>query len=398
MGIKHSVTHLATLMLLLVSCKDWTGFNVDPPEDLVILDPGQFGRLNITWSSPASLINMTECNTMYQLEYFNTYKDRWMAIRTPMRSYSAQFDLMKDVIVRVYTLLNGPCTNGTMVKSVSYTELVQKPSSKGVVGTSVRDFFCVYHNMENMECKWERNPNIPANSQQNLYFWHKKLERAEECKKYIITGGVRSGCNFTENELPSFTDINFCINGSSPEGPLKQTFTSLQIQNHVKPGTTEKLYFLTGPDMQLEIQWESPVWSVPEHCLEWEVEHIQEGPDGKMQSKIVTKERSLPLIDNHERHCFRVRSTLHKYCVDKSFWSEWSHLTCHQEMKEVSPKPEWEKVQLYVYIAVAITATLVLTLGLGTMLKQRTSRQEKKRDSLLTDLFVRNSAQTMMEA
>lgn len=55
----------------------------------------------------------------------------WQAIRTSSRSYSAQFDLMKDVRVRVYTLLSGPCTNGTLIKSTKYTEVVQKPSSTG---------------------------------------------------------------------------------------------------------------------------------------------------------------------------------------------------------------------------------------------------------------------------
>lgn len=44
----------------------------------------------------------------------------------------AQFDLMKDVRVRVYTLLSGPCTNGTLVKSTSYIELVQKSPSTGL--------------------------------------------------------------------------------------------------------------------------------------------------------------------------------------------------------------------------------------------------------------------------
>lgn len=55
----------------------------------------------------------------------------WQAIRTTRRSHSAQFDLMKDVRVKVYTLLSGPCTNGNMIKSTRYTEKVQKPSSTG---------------------------------------------------------------------------------------------------------------------------------------------------------------------------------------------------------------------------------------------------------------------------
>lgn len=116
-------------------------------------------------------------------------------IRTFKRTYTAQFDLMKDVRVRVYTLLRGPCTNDTLIKSSSYTEVVQKPPSTGQscqmlnnnirtymvclspflplgVGTPVQDFVCVYHNMKYVECNWGRSPKLPANSQQHLYFWY----------------------------------------------------------------------------------------------------------------------------------------------------------------------------------------------------------------------------------
>lgn len=55
-----------------------------------------------------------------------------------MRSYSAQFDLMKDVRVRVYTLLSGPCTGGKMVMSTNYTEVVRNPPSTGNVPEASR--------------------------------------------------------------------------------------------------------------------------------------------------------------------------------------------------------------------------------------------------------------------
>ncbi|XP_068571854.1 interleukin-13 receptor subunit alpha-2 isoform X1 [Cebidichthys violaceus] len=390
-----------TLMLLLITWPESTHCNgptVDPPEDLVILDPGHFGHLQIRWSSPASLMNMTQnCSKMYQLEYFNTYRNSWTAIRMSRTEHSAQFDLMKDVRVRVYTLLSGSCTNGTMIKSTSYTELVQKPSSTGVVGTAVQDFVCVYHNRQYLECKWGGNPKMPANSRQNLYFWHKGLEQADECPKYLTSGGTRSGCNFKGKSLPKLTDINFCVNGSSPEGPLQTTFISLQIQNHVKPETTEKVHLQTGPDKQLQLHWESPVGSVPGQCLEWEVEHQQKGPDGKIAlQQISTRQRSLTLPSNrdNQRNCFRVRSKLHKYCADKSFWSEWSRPTCHPEKEEVAPEPGWDMVPIYVYVAVAIIAILVLSLCVGAM---RISRQVKKPDSLLT-LFATNSVLTAAEA
>lgn len=52
----------------------------------------------------------------------------------------------------------------------------------------------------------------------------------------------------------------------------------------VKPATTEKLRLRAGSDMQLELHWDHPVGRIPGDCLEWEVEHKQEGPDGKTAS------------------------------------------------------------------------------------------------------------------
>uniref|UniRef100_A0A3Q3VPJ8 Type I cytokine receptor cytokine-binding domain-containing protein n=1 Tax=Mola mola TaxID=94237 RepID=A0A3Q3VPJ8_MOLML len=217
--------------------------------------------------------NKTTCHTdIALLENCVVFLD-WQAVRTTRRTFSAQFDLMKDIRVRVYTLLSGPCTNGIMIKSTNYTELVQKPPSMGVVNTAVQDFVCVYHNMKYMVCNWGKHAKMPANSQLNLYFWHRELEHAKECSKYIISSGIRSGCNFTGMSLPDFTDINLCLNGSSPKGPLKPKYISLQIQNH---GTSIFTYTL------LKLTWDLPVGRIPRHCLEWQVEHNKEGPGGKI--------------------------------------------------------------------------------------------------------------------
>ncbi|KAF3705983.1 Interleukin-13 receptor subunit alpha-2 [Channa argus] len=402
MACKSGVTHQAALMLLLLSWRDsmlCNGLTVDPPEDLLIVDPGHLGRLEIRWRPPASLANLTECPKLYHLEYFNA--DSRNVIRTSRISYSANFDLMKDVRVRLYTLLSGPCTNDTVIKSKRYTEVVQKPLITGIVAVAVQDFICVYHNMEYMECKWGRNPKMPADSQLKLYFWHKELQQAQECPKYIFSGEVRSGCNFTGKSLPDFTDINFCVNGSSREGPLKPTFISLQTQNQVKPGPTDNLYLQTGSDRQLEILWDNSAGGVPGECLEWEVEHSQEGPDKKMTSEhILTMETRLRLPSIHENqiNCFRVRSKVHKYCAATSFWSDWSYPVCHPvvRMKEVAPEPESDMA--YLYIAVSVIAILMLSLCVWAVFKVRSSKQEKKPYSLLNTLFSRSSILTVVDA
>ncbi|XP_010749420.2 interleukin-13 receptor subunit alpha-2 isoform X2 [Larimichthys crocea] len=406
MARKLSLTHLMLLALTwrgtVVQCLALTAGSpaVDPPEDLLISDPGHLGHLDISWSVPAAVRNLTpECaRCVYQLEYFNTNTGSWSAVRTARRSYRAQFDLMKDVRVRVYTLLDGPCTNSTVIKSQNYTEVVRRPAGTGVVGTEVQDFLCVYQNMKHLECRWRRSPKTPADSLQSFYFWHRELDHAEECPKYIMLGGVRSGCDFTDKPLPDFTDINFCVNGSSPDGLLRPSFFSLQIQNHVKPEPAQ-LHLHVEAD-QLQLRWERPAGRVPGHCLDWEVEQNQEGPDGKMKSeKVNVQQTSFALTSVHDkdRSCFRVRSKLSRYCADRSFWSEWSQPACYPE-EEAVPEPEPDLVLVYVYVAIAIIAMLVVLLCVGLVLKVRRSRKTKKPDSLLTTLFARNSAVVATEA
>lgn len=58
---------------------------VDPPGDLMVLDPGFLGYLKIVWNPPASLTNATECPKLYQLEYFDTYSGRW-SVRVKLSS------------------------------------------------------------------------------------------------------------------------------------------------------------------------------------------------------------------------------------------------------------------------------------------------------------------------
>ncbi|XP_057677101.1 interleukin-13 receptor subunit alpha-2 [Corythoichthys intestinalis] len=322
----------ASLLVFLVICtKQWhsNGIQVDPPKEIKIIDPGHFGYLEITWTPPARLNNIQECPKLYQLEYFNAYAQRWEGIQTPQRTYSAQFDLMKDIHVRVYTLLGGHCTNNTWVKSLNYTEVVQKPGT-GHLGNIVENFTCVFENMEHLTCKWHKNPKYPTNSHLYMYYWHKELENTEECPEYLLENGIRIGCSFTGKPLPDFTDINFCVNGSSAEGSLRHTYASLQIQDCVKPGRANKPDLKKGPQAKFKLSWRKPVGNIPGHCLEWEVQHIKYGLRWKKESTIIpTMETEISLALNKKvQNCFRIRSKLHRYCAKRSIWSEWSLKKC----------------------------------------------------------------------
>ncbi|XP_027887643.1 interleukin-13 receptor subunit alpha-2 [Xiphophorus couchianus] len=399
MANTSSVLH--SLMLIFIT---WRGsmrccaITVDPPEDLAVLDSGRLGQMQITWRPPSSLTKMTKCLPQYQLEYFNTYKNNWETLRTPRRTYSTQFDPSKDVHIKVYTILNGECTNNTMIMSKNCAETILKPPSTGILDAEAKAFICVYHNMENLECSWTRSLKTPPSALHNLYFWHKSLDQAVECPSYILSGGVRKGCNFSGKPLPEFTDIYFCVNGSSREGPLKATFFSLQIQNQVKVTAPDKLHLQTSSDTELEFHWENPAGRLPGHCLEWEVRHHHVGTDGKISLNHIHTEKprlTLPFSNSNERNCFQVRSRLNSYCVDQSFWSDWSHETCHPVLdnREIALGPEMNYVSIYIYVAVVIIVILVVSLCVWAAVNMRKAGPQKKVDSLLPKLLTNNLTQ-----
>lgn len=65
------------------------------------------------------------------------------------------------------------------------------------------------------------------------------MEHARECPEYTLSDGIRMGCHFTLEFLAEFTDFNICVNSSSPAGPMRPAFFSLQVQNH---GTLQFVY------------------------------------------------------------------------------------------------------------------------------------------------------------
>lgn len=72
----------------------------------------------------------------------------------------------------------------------------------------------------------------------------------------------------------------------------------------VKPQTTEKLHLHMGPDMHLELSWDIPAGMIPEHCLNWAVEHNKEGSGGKIMSVWITNCIHFTLLTNSHCHSF----------------------------------------------------------------------------------------------
>lgn len=68
-----------------------------------------------------------------------------------------------------------------------------------------------------------------------------------------------------------------------------------------------------GPDMHLELSWDIPVGKIPEHCLNWAVEHNKERPDGKIMSVWITYSINFTLLTNSHWHSLApTRDLYHK--------------------------------------------------------------------------------------
>ncbi|XP_028977105.1 interleukin-13 receptor subunit alpha-2 isoform X1 [Esox lucius] len=358
---------LMCLPAILMLISEWSHYiksqeiTVDPPKNIRINDTGHLGPLYIHWTAPASLANLTDCSMRYHLEYFNTYQNRWTVIRTVRTWYSAQFDLEKEVRVRISTLLRGACVNGTEIMS-PVSETVLTPTFTGPVGSRIQDLKCVFYQKTFMECTWQKGSEEPAHSQRSLHFWHQGMEQAEECPQYIFSNGDRIGCTFSGESLPEFTNFNICVNSSSPQVALRAAFFSLQVQNHVKPAAIEMLHLEAGADRCILVHWDLPHERIPRHCLEHEVEAREEGVDQVLQRNITREMMLNSSLDGAQRKCFRVRSRIHQYCADRGFWSDWSHWSCYPDLPPDSNTSESNAVVVCALVISLIIFMFILSL------------------------------------
>lgn len=78
------------------------------------------------------------------------------------------------------------------------------------------------------------------------------------------------------------------------------------------------------------------------------------------QKQIFTKQTNLTVPSSRYRTCFRVRSRLHKYCADKSFWSDWSRATCKRNDVSAQSSQLWG---YYIYSLHSYTSFYITTCG-----------------------------------
>ncbi|XP_026880982.2 interleukin-13 receptor subunit alpha-2 [Electrophorus electricus] len=351
--------------------------SADPPANIKVTDPGHLGHLTIEWSQPSSLQNLTDCTVSYQLSFYDTYARRWKSVRTLRLSYAAQFDLEKPVQVRMLTLIKGACTNGTEILGEE-VKFEHTPEHTGIPGSRIRGFHCIYFNKEHMDCTWEQGSVTPSSSKHYLYYWHREMQEAEECPKYIPSLEVRKGCRFPPHTLLEFSEFNVCVNGSSTAGPLSPAYFSLEVQNHVKPAIVSNLQVVVEGSV-VQAHWEAPAGRVPEQCLEYELETTRQLIDGRVwKCTNKTEEMSSDFLWEGKvgRSCFQVRSKVNGYCADEGFWSDWSQSKCIPDTG-VNDNPGCHVLVLLGTLAIVIIVVLVFFLILWMFKKMWMNRKEQ---------------------
>lgn len=372
---------LVTLALLTEHTShaiDAAGLAVDPPANIRITDPGHLGYLNIEWSRPSSLQNLTDCTVRYQLRFYDSYTGRWKSVRTTRLSYEAQFDLEKPIQVRMLTLVKGVCTKQSEVQGEE-VEFVHTPEHTGVAGSRIRDFHCVYFNKEYMDCTWQAGSTDPPQAKHSLYYWHRDMQETAECPQYILYPELRRGCRFPREALLEFSEFNMCVNGSSAAGALEPAFISIEVQNQVKPAAVSDLHVL-GEDGLVQVQWSHPEGRVPEQCLEYELEGTVRSTEGsEWQWTNITEETTLnfPWSGESERKCFRIRSKVSNYCADDGYWSDWSESECFPEITMIIHEP-WNALVLAGMLAIIVTAFLIFCFMIWLVRKMWMKRKEQK--------------------
>lgn len=387
---------MASVVLIIVMACIWRCLAevqaVDPPENVTVSDLGLFGQLVIRWSRPASLQNVTNCVIRYQLEYFNTYKNQWRGYRTVRTSFRAQFDLEQAIQVKLNTMVKGTCTGG-IERSSTTLELAWPPQLTGSERSRVQNFSCVFHMKEYMNCTWDKGPAQPPHSQLFLYYWHNGLGSVAECPKYIESSGIRCGCTFPRDAVKEFTDFNVCVNGTSPMAPIRPAYFSLQAQNHVKPGPVEAVSLnVLEEGEELMLDWTPPEGHIPTHCLEYEVISDHTNHDGTEWTMVnVTEETSL-VFPASQQSCARVRSRVHGYCSDNSFWSDWSHWHCipDYEVAAIQAKDVSPTMDIVLICVLLASAVAVIALCMTLWMFRRTWRKKEEQKVSQSPLFWDN--------
>ncbi|XP_056396256.1 interleukin-13 receptor subunit alpha-2-like [Hyla sarda] len=354
---------------LYVQCLLAVEMTVDPPSNIQIEDLGTLGILEITWQPPASMSNMSECSAWYELTHQVVNEERWKSVRIKRQTYKEAFDLGKDIVIKIRTYLEGPCTEEREVWS-EWVEINYPTHLQGTPETKVKDFKCINDKFETLICEWSAG-ELGSNSNYELQYWQEGMSEKRVCAHYMTENEINTGCHFGSEEFELFSDLFICVTEMPGMDPIRPSYFIFQLQNIGKPGVAENLTLTMDISGDFDLNWNEPKGKIPAHCLEYE---IQSKNQMNMWETVAKQSESRYIFKRSETSntCIRVRGKTNIYCADDGYWSEWSPELCWEE-------PSYNLGLKWLYCAVAVVIILTGLCVAASMYTVRMKRQWSKK-------------------
>ncbi|XP_018412203.1 PREDICTED: interleukin-13 receptor subunit alpha-2-like [Nanorana parkeri] len=318
---------LSGIMVYLIVNAKWATtsvMNVHPPSNVRVDDLGYLGIMNITWEPPVSL-NSSHCTARYELQHYDANEQRWKSVRTKQQTYSAAFNLGKDIVIKIRTYLKGACTDDKEVWS-KWIQINESIPMQGDPESSVQDFYCIYYKFETLRCEWKAGK--VSNSNYKLQYWQEGMAEKNTCDHYLKTKGINTGCIFGRQELQLFSNLFICVTGIPGMDPIRPSYFMFQLQNIGKPGAPEDVNISKSQGDEFILDWWPPSGKIPAHCLEYEIQYKDQTDTWKTIAEHRETTHSFNISTPSPRFCVRIHGKTTKYCTDDGYWSDWSTESC----------------------------------------------------------------------
>ncbi|XP_053129975.1 cytokine receptor common subunit gamma [Hemicordylus capensis] len=196
------------------------------------------------------------------------------------------------------------------------------PRERTAAGPVPQGVECIIFNEDYMTCDWGSKEKLTANY--SFYYWYitRPPSPRAECKHYLQTDGINTGCWFNKSELQiGLNRFNVHINASQNGRLSTISAESLILPDLVVPSAPINLTLKNISNNQLQLTWKTPYKS-NEGCLEHEVKYKSNKDTEWTKQSVTNMKFNIASVDPAKFYTFTVRSKISNLCGNTKLWSE----------------------------------------------------------------------------
>ncbi|XP_075692761.1 interleukin-13 receptor subunit alpha-1-like [Rhinoderma darwinii] len=221
--------------------------------------------------------------------------------------------------------------NGTKSEAFKKRHMQLAPGNER---TSVKNFICVWHYKEYINCTWLPGEDTPPNVHYRLLYWEKDttngtlpesaqlqdlLRTGTECQDYFPIYGLRLGCKFKyEYNIANAKELMFVVTDDSSSVKPFLYYTAANDIGKLRSPKIASLYWTINNNMY--VNWTvSPFY----YGLMFEVFVFSDRWNETYKVKLDSSMKiNVPLDDDTWR--VKVRVKFSEFIADSLYWSDWS--------------------------------------------------------------------------